>query len=219
MQAALRKSDGCLCQTRANKVWHLYKDLLCKASSFFDRAFRGSFREAVSRTLDLLNDNADSFDIFIAWLYKGNKFLLRSPDGNDTIFKYLKLYVLGSRLLILNLENVVIDVIYSYLWTESNRCPSLQHVRYLYDNTECGYKMRILLVERVAAGLLSEMLEGSFPEEWQDTLSSSARLGCDIVRTIYEWRVSTLSFLLSSRLRRSPCQFHNHNDETSCGSV
>ena len=53
------------------KRWYLPKELLGNASPFFAAALNGSFAEAAFRLVDLPEDNADAFALFIRWLYVG----------------------------------------------------------------------------------------------------------------------------------------------------
>ncbi len=49
--------------------WYLHENLLCKTSQFFRSAFKGSFKEASDRSIELPEDDADSFALFVRWLY------------------------------------------------------------------------------------------------------------------------------------------------------
>ena len=55
----------------ATKTWHLPKDLLVNASTFFAAALDGQFTEAASKTVHLPEDTLDAFALFIQWLYVG----------------------------------------------------------------------------------------------------------------------------------------------------
>jgi hypothetical protein len=79
--------------------WYLHEDLLCKTSQFFRSTLKGSFKEASDAHIELPEDDADSFDVFVRWLYGGDRFALESPDGEGILHVYLKLYVLALRLI------------------------------------------------------------------------------------------------------------------------
>jgi hypothetical protein len=190
--------------------WHLHEDLLCNTSPFFRCALKGSFAEASKRSIELPEDDVDSFDLFVRWLYGGDKFPLSSPDGEDVLYDYLKLYVLASKLLTTRLQNKVINAVFFYVRQDRAPLPALQHVQYIYENTEAGSKMRALLSECIAAHLFSGRLEQPFPEEWERILQSSGGVGCDIIRYIYCWNRS-----VSLYLSKSPCKFHDHEDGSS----
>jgi hypothetical protein len=55
--------------------WYLHEDLLCKTSQFFRSTLKGSFKEASDAHIELPEDDADSFDVFVRWLYGGDRFL------------------------------------------------------------------------------------------------------------------------------------------------
>jgi hypothetical protein len=53
--------------------------LLCNTSPFFRSALKGSFAEASKRSIELPEDDADSFDLFVRWLYGGINFPSADP--------------------------------------------------------------------------------------------------------------------------------------------
>lgn len=55
----------------ATKTWHLPRELLIKASPFFAAALNGSFTEAISKSVNLPEDDTSAFALFVRWLYVG----------------------------------------------------------------------------------------------------------------------------------------------------
>ena len=53
------------------KVFDLHKELLCSKSKFFRAAFEGSFREAGEEAMKLPEQNVETFQYFVHWLYSG----------------------------------------------------------------------------------------------------------------------------------------------------
>ena len=70
-------------------MWHLPKDLLVNASTFFAAALNGQFTEAASKTVHLPEDNPDAFALFIQWLYVGeiscNNFCYGGETSEDQL--------------------------------------------------------------------------------------------------------------------------------------
>ncbi|KAL8952333.1 MAG: hypothetical protein Q9222_001744 [Ikaeria aurantiellina] len=51
--------------------WNVHMKLLAHASPFFASAFNGYFSEAVTKSIELPEDNPDAFRLFVQWLYSG----------------------------------------------------------------------------------------------------------------------------------------------------
>ena len=49
--------------------FYLHKGRLCQRSSFFEKAFHGSFEEATTGSMYLEEDGVDEFKLFEEWLY------------------------------------------------------------------------------------------------------------------------------------------------------
>jgi hypothetical protein len=49
----------------------VHKNLLCKAAEFFKAAFCTDFKEGKEGTMDMPEDSAAAFSLFIEWLYHG----------------------------------------------------------------------------------------------------------------------------------------------------
>lgn len=49
--------------------FYLHKGRLCQLSSFFEKAFHGSFEEATTGSMYLEEDGVDEFKLFEEWLY------------------------------------------------------------------------------------------------------------------------------------------------------
>lgn len=45
----------------------VHKKLLCLAASFFDKAFNGEFKEGKDNTMDMPEDHAGAFGLFVSW--------------------------------------------------------------------------------------------------------------------------------------------------------
>ena len=53
------------------KVFSLHKRLLCENSEYFKAALEGSFKEATTQSIELLDDKVEIFKVFQHWLYTG----------------------------------------------------------------------------------------------------------------------------------------------------
>lgn len=107
-------------------VFIIHKGLLCEASPFFKAAFTLKFEEYRTGTMSLPEDDVDTFNPFVRWLYSGN---LAYDDG-DCCFQLAKLYILADKLRVKELKNCVIDkIIYIFLkWRPTLKTVVFGHV-------------------------------------------------------------------------------------------
>jgi hypothetical protein len=54
-----------------DKEYELPKRLLCDASSFFDRAFNGNFKEGKEQKMELKETTKICFELAIQWMFSG----------------------------------------------------------------------------------------------------------------------------------------------------
>ncbi|KAL8876951.1 MAG: hypothetical protein Q9198_004938 [Flavoplaca austrocitrina] len=76
------------------KSWILHKSLLNRHSPFFAAALNGSFKEATTNTVELDDDDPESFQLFVQWLYTGEI----KADMNDLPTKACRAWALGDKL-------------------------------------------------------------------------------------------------------------------------
>ena len=93
----------------------VHRDLLCEASSFFKAAFMGAgeFKETSEQSMSLPEDNADTFELLVKWLYRKS---LSDPDrklGWETEYFYLaRLDILADKYDITGMRNDIIDALF-----------------------------------------------------------------------------------------------------------
>lgn len=111
--------------------WRLHENLLSGISDFFRSAFNSGFQESIEDKLTMPEDDPNSFELFVRWLYI--RALTPSAVSNSTtsahvmlgkdftggsstacIQDYLKLYVLASKVLVEELENACVDMAHAF---------------------------------------------------------------------------------------------------------
>jgi len=89
--------------------FHLHKGRLCRHSSFFKKAFYGSFKEATTGSMYLEEDGVDEFKVFEEWLYS-EKFSY-PKDSDDPSLLLVKVFCFAEKIGISTLQNTTLDAI------------------------------------------------------------------------------------------------------------
>lgn len=66
--------------------FYLHKGRLCQLSSFFEKAFYGSFEEATTGSVYLEEDGVDEFKLFEEWVYSKTLSYPKSSDDPSLLF-------------------------------------------------------------------------------------------------------------------------------------
>jgi len=61
------------------KSYPLSKKLVCYYSTFFDRAFNGSFKEGVEQTIKLEETSAETFETIVQYMYTSHVVIPTTP--------------------------------------------------------------------------------------------------------------------------------------------
>lgn len=89
--------------------FYFHKGRLCQYSSFFEKAFYGSFEEATTGRIYLEEDGIDEFKLFEEWLYS-EKFSL-PEDSDDPSLLLVKVFCFAEKAGISTLQNASLDAI------------------------------------------------------------------------------------------------------------
>lgn len=155
----------------ATKTWHLPKDLLVNASTFFAAALDGQFTEAASKTVHLPENTLDAFALFIQWRYvgeiscnnfcyggetSGDQYLVNrgdlSIDGpNYATQVYLQACTLGDKLgCILFMDLATLELIkhhkYKHLRPET--------MLFIFEHFGAGSKLRRFAIDQLRWDLM-----------------------------------------------------------------
>lgn len=128
------------------KPFIVHKDLLGHYSDYFGAAFNGSFKEAIEGKLSLLDEFAEVFDIFNAFIYTNQ---LRDNDGvigkDLSAITLVCLWLLGDRHLVPALQNAAADALMKSM-AELNISPG-NAMTLIYDQTIDGSPLRRLVLD------------------------------------------------------------------------
>ena len=158
-------------------MWHLPKDLLVNASTFFAAALNGQFTEAASKTVHLPEDNPDAFALFIQWLYVGeiscNNFCYGGETSGDQLLVnrgdlsidspiyttrvYLQACTLGDKLgCILFMDLATLELIKHHEYEDFRP----ETMLFIFEHFGSGSKLR-----RFAIDQLRWVITGGWPDE------------------------------------------------------
>ncbi|KAH8802265.1 hypothetical protein F5882DRAFT_284797, partial [Hyaloscypha sp. PMI_1271] len=100
------------------KRFSVHKETLCYYSPVFNKAFNGVFLEGETQTMTLEDVEASVFGLLVSWLYTGD-IAARKSRQHDNSFKLYhkptqlaKLWILGERFLMPQLQNRVVNEIF-----------------------------------------------------------------------------------------------------------
>jgi len=129
---------------------HAHKTILCRRVKYFDTMFNGGFKEDEDNSVHFPEDDIESFDLLMEWIYT-DRLRPLSIVGNDEAEKTVSwdpigLYILAHRFCLTKLSNRVMDS-YRLLHVESNTRPSRHAISRVYSNAPVGSPMRLYCVQ------------------------------------------------------------------------
>ncbi|KAF2497212.1 hypothetical protein BU16DRAFT_581176 [Lophium mytilinum] len=193
------------------KTFQVYKGLISFHSSYFARAFNGSFSEAEKETVELPEDEVDVFDIFYYWINSGR---LRGPLRLDVPqvplpwALLINLWIFGDARGRPAFKNAVIDALTRKSNDES--CfPGPGTINRVYKNTLDASLLRkwtvLSALQVLSLKVLTQRIETYPPEfagDWTKALSANV---IDDGKTVF-------NAVLKKGLEaiKVGCQFYDH---------
>jgi hypothetical protein len=83
--------------------------MICHYSPFFNAAFNSTMIEGQTQSMELDDIEADTFGLFVNWLYTQK--IERADDTNLTAEELGKLWILGQRFIIPQLQNKAMSIL------------------------------------------------------------------------------------------------------------
>jgi hypothetical protein len=194
-------------------LFRVHQNTLCDGVEFFDKLFRGSFKESTEKTAELPEDSPEAFELMLEWCYKGK--LPQCGDvpaqfRKDACWKRLKVYCFAEKYNIIQLMDHSIDFLLGYLKKDRQRLPP-QWCIYAYDNSPGGSLLRILISRHCYYSILHSSVEGRYA-----STSFSSTAPPDLVHDIFA-HMRTLSKLTVVKeinpvtaWTLSDCTYHCH---------
>lgn len=197
------------------KRLHLHRDLLCNRSDYFKACFEGDFEEAQQQELFLPEDDVESFDLFVRWLYGA---LLENISSDYDLLVYLELVVLASKLCLEHLQNETMDQILGFYRLAAPKL-SADTVRSIYWSTSTGDPLRRLVIQFAAwTAVLNE--DTDFDGDNQDLLEGGGKIAVDFTTWLARYYAASkenrATILEIDPRIESNCVYHEHNSTPAC---
>ena len=172
-------------------LFNIHRDILCKASPVFASAFIGSgggeFLEKSKNSMSLPEDDPETIDRLIQWVYSKHFRFLKWTTGRSNhygsvpLMQLATLYVAADKYRIVGLKDKVIDQLWKLLGlTQDEVKVEDKLIEYVYENTLAGCKLRKLLVhwQAQSTSLVHKnktKLVGNHPEYAAELLTRMSR--------------------------------------------
>lgn len=130
--------------------FEVHQDQLCEASKFFKAAFTSQYKESSEKTIDLPEDDIDTFDLFVQWLYEHqcDLWTARLDDTNSNyLMQPIRLLVFADKYDIPHLKKYILEKLLEHTRDRESVSPSVDAVVYAYSNTCRGSGVRRLLAD------------------------------------------------------------------------
>lgn len=148
------------------KPFYVHQEQLCEVSSFFKAAFTSGFREASEQTMELVEEDEDTFDRFIQWLYSQQYEMPgEKAEGGGEFMEPLKLFVLGEKYDVSKLKDLLMTRLFAR-GKLTGSPPQLAGIAYVYENTPTNSKVRKLLADWYACKVSLSWYKGDVAQRW-----------------------------------------------------
>lgn len=132
-----------------NTRFDVHQDQLCKVSTFFKAAFTSDYKESSNKTMHLIEDDVDTVDLVIQWVYKQecNIGVVPIDDAGEMWMQPIRLLVFAEKYDIPSFKLDTIEILVAHIQEHGSITPSKTVAEYVYDNTCRGSGIRKLLAD------------------------------------------------------------------------
>jgi hypothetical protein len=193
--------------------FRVYKDILCKKVEYFDKMFNSGFAEAATNSATFPDDDAESFDILLGWVYHGtlrDLLCIKHEDGaKQCSWQEVNAYALAEKLCVPELQDAVMNAVIK-VSKESDSLPSVANMQKAYEKTSQNSPLRNFMAH-VFSYTIAKCCEEYWPiSSMQPLLKSNDDLSMDFLTLLRKGVPATDPKSLS------PCKFHCHDVDEPC---
>ena len=175
------------------QTFSIHKNLICKASNYFDKALTSGFKEGAEGQLHLPSECPMTFEVLYQWLYSGRflraKFYTQGQIPEDTL--WLRVYKMAECRLVDELQRVAYQRLREYFNSDVRVVPSIKFIEELYDKDI----PHIILDRYIVAHTAFWIQKGEW-REWEAVLRCEPSYGVEVAielakihsTTYREWR-------------------------------
>ena len=130
-------------------TFHVHQELLFKSSPVFKAAFSGECRESSEHCMALPEDDPETVERFMQWLYFNSLGLTKgvySDTWGKRYWQLARLNTLADKFDVGLLKNSIIDELFALQITPGARPPQPPVIGYIYENTTETSSLRKLIV-------------------------------------------------------------------------
>ena len=149
----------------SKKAFYVHQEQLCEVSPFFKAAFTSEFREGSEKRMDLVEEDEDTFDHFIQWLYSRQYEIPGDGTGSGGFMKPLRLFVLAEKFDISKLKNLLMTKMFAAAKQNSIGL-KLSEVAYAYEHTPPSSIIRRLLADWFACKVSIPTYNDDTTQKW-----------------------------------------------------
>jgi hypothetical protein len=155
----------CVGKEPHQKIFSVHQAIIAPRSEFFERVFDKNWKESESRLVNLPDDDATIFGLYVQLLYTGQ---IPPKDVDWDYIKPSKLYVLCEKLQDIDAKNTILRELLAQIRVTQTWTPSALAVNAIYDGTPENSPVRNLFldifVERGNCVVLyRDLSEGEYP--------------------------------------------------------
>ncbi len=118
-------------------------------SPWFRAVVTGESTVSAKPSINLPHDDADTFELFLQWVYTKTWPLSTNPDGDERYMQLARLYVFAGRYVVMELKNWVVDQFFE-IYTKANETPGAEVISYVFESTTVSSPLRKLLARMYA---------------------------------------------------------------------
>ena len=189
----------------------VHEKLICASSEFFKKIMSRDWKESKQRSIQLEDDDPDTFQLYLHWLYRGTLPVRTDGPGRIANSEYLQLamaYVLGDKLQDGDFQDITIDAMIDKCKSPASDgakwFPVGSVIQCIYDNTPESSKARRLLVDIYVHNGCSGWLRDSMkPDE----------IPKDFLFEIAIAFLDTRTNEVNPVAKSSTCEYHQHGPE------
>jgi hypothetical protein len=124
----------------------VHKEVLCKKIPYFEKMFKGGFEEGTKNEATFPEDNTESFDLLLGWVYHDSirsLFTLRKEGANTSVQSWsaANFYILAEKLCLSQLQDQIVNEYLDYL-DRRNSFPTVSYIGLVYFTTPAGNPFR-----------------------------------------------------------------------------
>ena len=191
----------------------VHKDILCNKIPYFEKMFKGGFQEAADNAAKFPEDDPQSFDVLLGWVYEGDLRSLNTKGQEDEpllSWSPGKLYALSDKLCLPELMDKIMDMQREWGRDHERFIPHEEAVQG-YELSTAGSPYREYLATCCAFAIV-KLEENSWRiEDLSDLLAKAPDLNLEVMKILREAKGDVYD-----PDAEEDCDFHTHEKDIPC---